>query len=669
MKISGKYLNLIFYFFLILGITLTFYFQWWQNADHPNLYVPLLGFCIFFVTKLLRLNFSNFLIATFSIFYVNLHGIAPIASVAFLLLTSYSIGIKFTKFTNQYNFLAPLLEIGLGLSIIGGALIIFSHFKINYPIIYLLGFALINYLSAKDLDYSKLISYLSKNQSNSINSLNLIFAASTGVYFFLVTVLPEVGHDGVSTHLTIPKIMLERHEWSYNINEFIWSVQPLGIDLLYSPAFFFGGMEAVRLFNNVLLLFSALIIYKYSLSRGLSINLAFGISLAYFSIPLSFYVMGSTFVEPAFTFFLTLSFSLLLIKNRSWEIFFAIFGFACSARFSAFLLAPFIGVYFLHENYRAGINESPIKKNILIIIIFLIFSGINYFYAYWLTSNPVFPLLNHIFKSEYFDTAVNFNPTWIFNLGISKIWLMTFNSGMFGDVRTDGAIGILYFVITPTALLILLWHYKQCKFELYLLLTTLLVGYLLFSTQSYLRYIFPIASFIVLIFIAVLGKTSANLKLISVGFILISLLNLLRMPIAATYLPLDNPKLYLSKLTFNNYFIKERPYLKVGEILSQNPDYQNKRILLVGPHYDPAYYYYPSRTIAYSWHSLDFFVKFHQNNADLKKTVNDIGIDLVVCPLHKTEADIKYNFSEQCRNISDKEFTFGDVYVGKIKKN
>lgn len=244
---------------------------------------------------------------------------------------------------------------------------------------------------------------------------------------------------------------------------------------------------------------------------------------------------------------------------------------------------------------------------------------------------------------------------------------MTFKSGMFGDIRTDGAIGILYFVITPTVLLMLLRNFKQNRYELCLLLATLGFGYALFNTQSYLRYIFPIGSFIVLIFVTSLPNTGSNSRLLSFGFIFISLINLLRMPNAATYLPLHDPKIYLSKLTYNNYFIKERPYLKVGEILSQNPDYKNKKILLVGPHFDPAYYYYPSHTVAYSWHSLDFFVKFHQNNADLEKTVSDIGADLVVCPLHKTEADSKFNFSEQCKNISNKEFTFGDVYVGRVK--
>lgn len=289
--------------------------------------------------------------------------------------------------------------------------------------------------------------------------------------------------------------------------------------------------------------------------------------------------------------------------------------------------------------------------------------GAGYAFAYYVTGNPFFPLFNHIFKSEFFSTAESYNPFWKNIYGISSVWLMVFKSGTFGDVKVDGALGLTYFVFFPVVILFYLFNLRKLKNECVLILGVVFFIYALFSTQAYVRYILPIFAIVILFFIQSVNHLPIKKGWLNVILLVLVGINLLKIPSAAGYIPLHNYKIYLNADAMHKFFTEARPYGSVGKILAEFPQFSGKKILLLGEHFDPAYYYFPDNTIAYSWHSLEMFENFNKNGHDLKKTIKDLKIDLIVCSAIPVSGD-RFRLTEQCLSNTTPVFVFGKIYVG-----
>ena len=87
--------------------------------------------------------------------------------------------------------------------------------------------------------------------------------------------------------------------------------------------------------------------------------------------------------------------------------------------------------------------------------------------------------------------------------------------------------------------------------------------------------------------------------------------------------------------------------------------------MLIGAAYDPIYYYYPSGTVAYSWHSPRAFDLINQNPDNLSKVLKELNIEILVCPEAQVKDD-RFNFSNQCKVLSERLFSLNGVYVGKV---
>ena len=660
--------------FLLIGLTIstlaaTLKFQWWDPSQQQNFTIIFFVILCSIVFRLTQLNLLNFLAIIFSIMIVGLEGISPLISLMVYWIIAYCLGDTVLKYLEPEAKLRSIYAPVIGFAIIGLAVTISSHFRINYLHLYFSCFIFLIYIYYDQI--KKISAPIIFYEIKKINVIYLSFFILAMLYLFMVTVRPDLGHDGLSTHLVIPRKIFENQVWNFNINEFIWSILPMGSEMIYVPAYFFGGEDGVRLLNTSFLVATAYLIYRRATLWGITNNLAFALGLLILTLPLSFYVVSSTFVEPVAIFFTTYALSYLIERGASPIICAILFGYMCTLRISLITFAPLIFIPWI-KNYKYGIG-----KNLIIPLVFLfIFGFINYIFAFYKTGNPFFPLLNHIFKSEYFELGVNYSSNWVNKDGILTPFFMILDSKKYGDIGLNGALGIFYLITTPILLIYIFLVTTRNKKLLVAFAFVLIFCGLILSIQSYLRYIYPILAFLIIIFSYVLNEKSFNLKLVHIILMICIGINLYKIPYAGPHFSLFDFKIYTNNQERKDYIIREMPYAYLGEIIRNIPEVKGKKILLIGPGFTPSYYNYPDKTVAFSWHSRQAFnsiVKELQSDSKngLAEALKKLDVDYIVCPLAQGNSEDfldKNLATNQCHEASTKIMDFNGIFFGKVNK-
>ena len=668
--IKSFYLAWVFCILFLMSVIGTFIFGWWDVGAQLNNRMVGIAFFGAVAAVILRINIVYLATLIFCFFYIALTGIGPLFSVIFFWIAAYILGIKICQYLSKSDLdINPILHSLIGFSAIGLALTILSHFHVNYPQLYLIIFSSIIFYLRSNLKIAikNINLFLANNRTVKILPLNGMVFILLLIYIYVITVKPDFGHDGLSVHLTIPRFISEYHVWNYDLKEFIWSLLPVGGEMLYTPVYLFGGEDGVRLFNTTCVAATAYLVYALARKKHQSVNTSLLFALAFLSTPLGFYVIGSTFVEPVFTLFVAGMYSLLLIKNTPWGLIFTILGYACTVRISGVVLVPFVFLLFIVKSYK---RPNFTKEFIYCFGIFFLFGSINYLYAYYVTGNPVFPLFNHIFQSPFFDLSLNYNQHWIKNSnGLWNIFYAIFDSKNYGDISVNGALGLMPAVLLPILILVNLFDLRNSKLESYLMLVGFLFIYFLFSKQAYLRYIYPAFGIFYLILVCMIDKARIPKGILFIVLLSCIGITLIKIPYAGANFPYDYSILFDEK-SRKSYFINEMPYAEVGEILKSFPQVRGKKILLLGEGFDPVYYHYPKNTIAFSWHSNEAYRVILSSQGNLRGVVEKLGVDILVCKIDDGsagQASEISRLSKMCREITEPFFTLGNVYVGKTK--
>lgn len=668
--------NIVLVVMTLSAGVLTAKFGWWKTQEMPLYSFWILSIIGATACKFFKLGYLQTALGIFIFFYIALTGFSPIISVGLFWLTGFLIGKELVDRLGVESDIGNVEKSVLGFSIMGLFFLISSHFKINYPHYYL-GILLLFYsaiaLKGK-YQLSKLVDFRVKLSNHGIDYVFGICIFMIAIYLYMAVVKPDMGHDALSTHLTIPRRIYEYRFWSYDISEYIWALLPLGSEMLYTPIYFFGGEDGVRLLNLSFLIASAFLITttKQAKNNFNIQNIQLGFGLLMLSLPLTFYIVGSTFVEPCFLLFITVLFRLGFYEKPNWIALVLILGFACTLRITGFVLVPFFLILYLYLSFKSTpIDIKRIFLNLMLMaILFLAMSSINYIYAYLQTGNPIFPLMNHIFKSSFFETAINYNQHWISTNGFANWWLTTFDSQKFGDMSGQGSLGVGFFIFIPLLIFSQAINLRSSVNYFVLLLCALVFVTAIFQLQAYLRYVYPIFGAVLMLMAYFLPKLNLNLNLLKYVLLGAIVINIVRAPYSGLSLAMDVPSIYYDNKSRENYLTRELPHTTVGEILKRFPEYRDKKILIIGAGFDPTYYHYPKNTVAFSWHSRETFNTIVQMEGDLKRATDKLNIDLIVCPLEQIKGEDfaeKHRFADQCKEISEKILVLDRVYLGKIK--
>ncbi len=323
----------------------------------------------------------------------------------------------------------------------------------------------------------------------------------------LAVLHPEVGMDALAMHLVIADQLKLEGRFHYDVTRSIWAVMPMAGDWQFAIANMLGGEYAARLvnFGADLLVLSAIhaaaMRYRGALAAAAAATI-------YSTLPLVYLETTSLFVENFWTLWVVgglLAGLAALDAPRARRAAIAsgvLVGTALAAKVTTVFLAPLFAAVALAWLLAARVEGA--RRLGLFVVAALATGALPYANAWYRTGNPVFPFMNQVFKSPFFDTAMAFDNR-LFKSGFSwdTLYSATFDSGRFLEAD-PGALGLSLLVLLPAALAYAMFDSRRSRAAA--VLGVVFVA-LVFHFLSYLRYILPILPvFAVLIGAMVAGR-------------------------------------------------------------------------------------------------------------------------------------------------------------------
>ncbi|MDY7577615.1 glycosyltransferase family 39 protein [Herbaspirillum sp. RTI4] len=604
---------------------------------------------------------------------VGLAGAGPLTSVAWFWICAMLAGAWIIALSGSER--GPVWTVRnsvVGFAAIGSLIGVLAHYPVCTPTIF---FALISFLAvfcgwrlhARGRFREKLPIPLLWKKRKWPEIIMLALVLLGGTLVLMVGLLPDVGYDALAVHLNVPARMLETGLWRFDVTEYIWAVMPLGADWLLVPPYFLAGEAGARLMSISFLLATAWLTYQILLPRIGSLC-ALAAPALLLTLPLTFLVSATTFVEPALALFFVCCFSELSGSDNSpigsWLVMGVIAGYACSIKLLGAPLLPILLIGVLIRS-RTGHFEKPTLRVVVVALVFFLLCSLPpYIVALFKTGNPFFPFYNQIFRSPFFTTESVFgngqgfsNPLYSKTLSWRLLWDASVNSKAFGESVANGAVGIVFLVMVPLSLLI--GAVRRRWWLVAVVLGSMAYIAVVFHSQAYLRYVYQIVPWLLIAASWAFSKFAIPRLSVVLVVAILCAVNLLRFPV--TFWPLQqfDPMLFISRASNQAFFSANKPIAVVGDILEKMDDMRDQQILIIGA--DPAFSHFPSGTLADSWHSSRYFyseIKY----TEFTKLVGQLGVDVIVHSIDQGEPH-----EAEIMQITDEVLRIHSIRIGRIK--
>jgi hypothetical protein len=493
---------------LIVGCVLTVIglsgFPWprpipWDDAAALLRFLGFLLFATFAVSFLTRkLNGKIYLAASVvaTVLAMSAGAVWPLLVALWFALTSALLGhwlLNKLKIEDTSLITSFLIGAGFYGTVVG----LLAHLPVNYPGTYGIALALPLLLERQLLRqwFSEFCRWVIKEPSKPGERSWIDLAISVvALVLFIVALMPEVGHDALAVHLFIPAHLLHRHQWGFDATTYVWAVIPLLSDWIFSITYMLGGETATRLINVGFILALSWLVRDLVVWAGGSAAGARWAVLLFLSSPLTFAEGNSLFIEAVWATFLVAGTLAILracstdsCQGKSLSSAGALLGYALAAKAVTFTFLPVLLLPLIWR-YKTWLRGGLVKKILLGLCLFILFGGIPYITAWWLTGNPIFPYFNQIFNSPLWPDSNFTDSRWSKGLSWDFIYRVTFQSGNYLEA-TAGAAGFQWLlVLLPTfAILATSGHRRGMGLVAIATLSILLC----FQSMAYLRYIFP----------------------------------------------------------------------------------------------------------------------------------------------------------------------------------
>ncbi|KJZ55932.1 phospholipid carrier-dependent glycosyltransferase [Pseudomonas marginalis] len=469
------------------------------------------------------------------------------------------------------------LHLLLGAGILGTMVGLAAHFPINYPASYtaLLSLPfLINWQHVRSL-ILQLCQAVATDQSPSIVARTLDLAVcSLAALYVVIAFMPEVGHDALAMHLFIPAHLLERHQWGFDVDTYIWALWPMLGDWIYSLVYMLAGETAARLTNTFFILIVAWQIREFVIWAGGSRGQSRWAVLIFLSTPLVFSEATSLFIESVWTAFtLAAIFSILRMSDGTQNhregfvnlvLAGTLLGFAIATKAVTLSILPVLLISMLFQ-HKAWAKRGLVPWLLVGTLLFLIAGAIPYAFSWYITGNPIFPFFNTVFHSSRFPLS-DFQAPALFDKGFSwkTLYAMTFASERFIEGRA-GSAGFQWLLIPAVAVILLFRNHRRALGILLIGIGAMIATY--YST-AYLRYVFPSFAIVCAVIVLPFSHTPKLIKILggALGGLLV-FFNIWFIQ-SSTYYGQLLPDAVLSKQGRDDYLNDHMPILKLVEILN-----------------------------------------------------------------------------------------------------
>ncbi|MCW2278990.1 phospholipid carrier-dependent glycosyltransferase [Heliophilum fasciatum] len=531
----------------------------------------------------------------------------------------------------------------VGAGTYGTAIGLLAHFPVNYPGLY--GVALVLpliiewRLCKKMLVSSQKWFFENCSPERNIKWLEIGIVVTASIHF-VIALMPEFVHDALAMHLFIPGHLALRHQWAFDASNYSFAVMPMLGDWIFALGYLLAGETASRLFNVGFIFFLGWLVREYVIwAGGTSLGARWAV-LIFFSTPLTFTLSSSLFIESIWSSFIAAGILCILRitfqdERSKTELITGglMLGFAVAAKSVTFMILPVLVLLLIYK-VRTLISKSQIGSVAIGLSLFTLVGVIPYLTAWHLTSNPVFPFYNELFKSTYFPVE-NFNNA-RFNSGVSwdLLYQITFNSGKYLE-STAGAAGFQWLLLFMPITIVVFFsnNYKSMA----ILAVGIFSFFMTFSFQSYLRYIYPqLALFAVLISTfetSFLNKKRKLAKVFTCFAIFAVFLNLLFFP-SGTWAYRDFYfESIFSESYRKDYLTKHAPVRRAVETVNA----LNVHRLPVAVFGEPLMAGLSSDALYVNWYNYSWKDKISKvkNEQDLGKLFQEKGIDFFIIDLSK----------------------------------
>jgi Dolichyl-phosphate-mannose-protein mannosyltransferase len=649
----------------------------WTSAPASSLFITTVVILLFMGAAGLAAGLALPLLLLLPLMIVvGLVGIGPVAAVFWFWICATIIGAALLSACNdKSSTIWSVRNSGIGFAVLGTVISLMSHFPINTPLVYLILITGSAFFSAWRIGIfnSRVDSCLShllarrKRTTSEICVQSLIIVGVT--LMLLATSIPEMGHDALAVHLTIPARILESKRWNYDVTEYIWSVMPFGANWLMLPPYFLAGEHAAKLMDTSFLLATAWLSYRILIPR-IGFVAALAAPALLLTLPITMLLSISVFAEPVITFLFLLALAELTgtadQRNGSWLYMGVVVGYLVGSKLLGAPLIPILAVAASIRSWQGKFQKISLGIVSAAILAFIIFSIHPYIVAYFKTGNPLFPFYNTIFKSEYFTTQSVFNnghafanPFYLHPLSFNMLWESSIKSRVYGEFGADGAIGVVFLVLIPLAIIISVL--VRSWWVLGGTVASFAYCVLVFQTQAYLRYVYQIFPWFIVFGVWALAHISRPVGARTLLVVLICLVSLYRYPTGGGSLGQFSPLQMVDRDAYRAILENGKPAVIVGDIIQKIGSLRNKKILIVGT--DPVYSHFPAGTIAFSWHSWPFFSS-PDRDTNFKKLVRESNVELIVHPIGQNEPHEKDVLS-----MTDELIIVNGIRVGVVTSN
>ena len=319
------------------------------------------------------------------------------------------------------------------------------------------------------------------------------------LYISVNAAIPERYYDALAMHLLIPTQILTYGHWTYT-PRLAFAFFPIGADYLFAYAMAMGGEMAAKLINLMALLLASALLHDI-VRQIYGRRLAWLAVALFLGIPVTLIVTTSMFVENTLCLLVIGAFRLLLLQRQ-------VHGRAALAGLGVVLpalvavklhgvLVAFTGtaIAFGSQNY-ALLRRRDWAIIGCVAVIAGGLGALTYAYAWALTGNPVFPLMNDIFHSPFWPPVAFQDPSYVGRLSPWLLYRMTFDSGTYLQAW-PGALGFVFMALLPAGIVAAIL--SPTRAVTVALLIALVYIAVVLAEEQYIRYLYPVFPLLVVI--------------------------------------------------------------------------------------------------------------------------------------------------------------------------
>jgi len=478
-------------------------------------------FLYIFSYVLLKNRISVGLITAIGIFILSFMGgrVPELLLALFLFFSSAILGKKIIAFLSLKNS-NKLLDLLVGLGILGTVTGLLAFFPVNYPILYIaiLVIPIIANFKLSLRYFFEFCAFL-KGLGSVKSSKNLFVFASlilVALIHFTFILFPTMDFDALAMHLFVGSYLKNIHFWAFDPSMYVFSLNPMLADWIFAVGYMLDGEFCTRIISLFFVYLTAYQIYYLIRSYGATSYAASVSSVLFLSTPLILLESSGLHIEVIWTSYLLsgvmLLYKLTITKTKPLDfdsdlsLISILMGMAMAIKM---LTLAFLVIFIPCIFWALAQNRSFTYKRFFYPIgFFVLFASIPYLTAFLISGNPVFPLYNGIFKSPFYLQISQFDTRWPVGVNFNLIYDTLFHSGKFLE-STIASPGFQWLFFLPVTILIIAFNrYSRPGFFLILGVLSFII---IFNSINYLRYVIPSLVFI-LVGMGIIFDAKGNLK-------------------------------------------------------------------------------------------------------------------------------------------------------------